>query len=471
MPLTANTQFEIRTTGNDTNGGGFAIGASGVDRSQQDNPQYAVTDGVTNGTTTITSATANFGTDVVGNVVYIAGGTGSIAANWYSIVSRTNSTTIVVDRSTGLTSGTGVTLRIGGALRSIGTMGAIVATGQVPATSIAWVRSGTYTLTTSTLNVSGGPYNDGASRTFAFIGYGTSRGDYSTNRPVISTGSLTSVGVFYISGYLDNGTSVINIEVDGVSPANNNSGITLPSGTGSSHQNTTMFIDCVFRNLSLGIAGGTGNATGFSAVDCTAINCGTYGFGCTCHACIATGCLVGFQGHNSYYTDCIAAGNTSHGFSSTDRYMARNCLAVSNGGAGFTAYSGYRTHSLYNCLSAYNTNAGYSLSVGGPITIYNCASYANGVADSFPSTQTISTAWRSRNLINNLTADPFVNRAGGDYRLNDAIGGGALLKNAGLIIPTQVASRDIGAMQAIYGSGGGGGGLRLPRPMNGGYSA
>lgn len=107
MPIGAACVWEVRTTGNDTNGGGYAGG--GTDWSQQDAAQYSVTDGVTAGTTTITSATANFGTDVVGNVMYVQGGSGSITAGWYQIVSRTNSTTIVVDRSTGLTAGTGVT--------------------------------------------------------------------------------------------------------------------------------------------------------------------------------------------------------------------------------------------------------------------------------------------------------------------------------------------------------------------------
>ena len=64
MALSANTVLEVRNGGSDTNGGGFVTGAAGTDWSQQDAAQYSVTDGVTAGTTTITSATANFGTDV-----------------------------------------------------------------------------------------------------------------------------------------------------------------------------------------------------------------------------------------------------------------------------------------------------------------------------------------------------------------------------------------------------------------------
>ncbi len=36
MPLSATCQWEIRTTGNDNNGGAFRVGSSGVDYSQQD---------------------------------------------------------------------------------------------------------------------------------------------------------------------------------------------------------------------------------------------------------------------------------------------------------------------------------------------------------------------------------------------------------------------------------------------------
>src|ERR1043166_7369624 len=117
MALSANTVFEVRNGGSDTNGGGWVTGSSasgGTDWSQQTAAQYSVTDGVTAGSTVITSATAAFGTDVVGNIIYVQGGTGAVSSGWYQIISRTSSTTITVDRLTGLTSGTGVTLKIGG---------------------------------------------------------------------------------------------------------------------------------------------------------------------------------------------------------------------------------------------------------------------------------------------------------------------------------------------------------------------
>ena len=95
MAIQASTVWEVRTTGSNTNGGGYTSG--GTDYSQQDSPQIAVTDAVANGTTTITSATANFNSSHVGNIIYLAGGTGSLAATKREVISITNSTTIVVD--------------------------------------------------------------------------------------------------------------------------------------------------------------------------------------------------------------------------------------------------------------------------------------------------------------------------------------------------------------------------------------
>jgi len=61
--ISVNSVFEVRTAGNDTNGGGFVTGAAGTDYSQQDanntvGADISTTDAVAAGTTTITSITA-----------------------------------------------------------------------------------------------------------------------------------------------------------------------------------------------------------------------------------------------------------------------------------------------------------------------------------------------------------------------------------------------------------------------------
>lgn len=80
-------------------------------------PDYvslSVTDAVTNGTTTITSATGGFTAAMVGSVVYLSGPT---TEKFVQVVSRTSANAIVVN--TTVAAGTGITLRIGGALKQV----------------------------------------------------------------------------------------------------------------------------------------------------------------------------------------------------------------------------------------------------------------------------------------------------------------------------------------------------------------
>ena len=118
-----------------TTGGNFIM-YYGIDYSQKNSKNssginISTTDLVSAGTTTLVSATAAFTNDIIGNIVYISGGSGSIVGNWYEVTGYTNSTTITVDRSTGLTIGSGATLNIGGALQTIGKAGSIEVSGNV----------------------------------------------------------------------------------------------------------------------------------------------------------------------------------------------------------------------------------------------------------------------------------------------------------------------------------------------------
>jgi len=169
-----------------------------VDYSQQAAAVIAVTDAVTNGTTTITSATAAFPASCVGNYVYVTGGTGSITAAWYRVVTRTSATAIVVDRSTGLTTGTGVTLNLGGALLTIAAALTLSTIDQMA----VWVRAGTYTITTALT-----PPARGAPTRNPWRGYGSVRGD--GTRPVISVTAAVD-GITMNTGW-----SLENFEVDG----------------------------------------------------------------------------------------------------------------------------------------------------------------------------------------------------------------------------------------------------------------
>jgi len=140
MALSSSILYEIRQGGSDTNGGGFKVGASGTDWTLQNSAQYALSNGQTQGSTVILLPAA--ATDMVGNTAYVSGGTGSVAANWYEITSVSVGTSITVDRSTGLTSGTGVTVNIGGAFATPGVLCSVSGGigGQLVTGQKAWVK-------------------------------------------------------------------------------------------------------------------------------------------------------------------------------------------------------------------------------------------------------------------------------------------------------------------------------------------
>src|SRR5262245_28758828 len=108
--------WEVRSTGNDNNGGGFVIGGSGTDYSQQDAAQYNFTDLVVDGSvnTKVTSASHNFVAADVDNIMHITAGTGW-TVGFYRILSvASNAATL--DRSPAAVSTTGGTFYVGGAL-------------------------------------------------------------------------------------------------------------------------------------------------------------------------------------------------------------------------------------------------------------------------------------------------------------------------------------------------------------------
>jgi hypothetical protein len=109
MSILASQQWWIRVDGDELNGGGFdsTISGAGTNYSDQASPQLSLTDVVTVGTGAVTSVTGGFTSQMIGNVIRIAGD------GYYVITSRTNTNTIGVDRNTG--TGTGQSARIGGA--------------------------------------------------------------------------------------------------------------------------------------------------------------------------------------------------------------------------------------------------------------------------------------------------------------------------------------------------------------------
>lgn len=452
MALNLNVQWEVRTTGVDTNGGGFRAGAAGTDWTLQDAAQYSVTDAVTAGTTTITSATANFGTDVVGNVLYITGGTGSIAADWYEIISRTNSTTIVVDRSTGLSVGTGATLKIGGALLTIQKALDLCTVNEMR----VWAKSGTYSISTALTT----PLRS-VSLPTRLQGYGTTRGD--GTRATISV--TAAVDAFSGSG---SGWFIANFDIDGTSTGTNGINITAEAWH---------VVNCKIHHFTaLGI---TGSGARRSHTWCEVNNNGTGG--------------ISVSGADITVYGCYVHDNTGPGLTSTaGSFQVRACLVANNTGASSdgldVSSGGTGSFSAEGCVFYGNGRDGlrttWTSIFRGNLSVKNCLFVNNG-GFGFSSTNAANdkaALWLDYNAFFNntsgarnnlnasahdvtLTGDPFTNAAGNDFTLNNTAGAGAACRAAGFPgtlsgLTTPIGYQDIGVYRH-QDPASGGGGLRL----------
>lgn len=433
MALSANTVWEIRQGGSDTNGGGFVTGAAGTDWSQQNAAQYSVTDAVTAGTTTITSATANFGTDVVGNICYVQGGTGSVTAGWYEITARSSTTSITVDRSTGLTAGTGVTLKIGGALGTPGVLTSV--TGGVGGSLVsgqkAWVKySATpFALTTDTAGPAG-PCSLPASIAISVEGYDQSRGDRTGNRPVNQWQTAPGALTF---GYVSGGSAAqrfINLAVDGNSQTNA-AGFNVAVARAAA-------IQCTASNCNQTGVYGFSVASGH-AMGCIASNCTTGYFNngvAACIKCVATGGTTGFTNVSSLF-ECLAY-SVPTGFNcNTTNLIASRCTADSCSTYGFHVLS---QATFDSCLATNCTGSGIGFNSGTNLsTLLNCAYYNNN-------TNVAGTPLINEGAIA-LSADPYVSQGTADYRPNATTGGGTALRGTAIGVPGQTDNQDVGAVQ------------------------
>ena len=183
--ISINSVWEVRpTNGTDTNGGGFVTGASGTDMSQFNAKNAAgcsgcqsatvnisTTDGVTAGSTTVTSVSGNYSTELIGNLVNISGGTGPVTSNWYQVLTVPGATSFTVDRS--ILASTGTTINIGGALKTLTQLN----TNMGLTTGVqAWIKAESTITTNTGFSFSYGG-TAGSNKGSAVQGYTTTRGD------------------------------------------------------------------------------------------------------------------------------------------------------------------------------------------------------------------------------------------------------------------------------------------------------
>lgn len=435
MAIPTDTVWEVRTTGSDTAcGGGFAPskkGATGVNYSQQDSVQTTISAVLSAvGTTTLTATGSPFTNLHLGNLIQITGGT--LTSGFYCIQGFTDANNVVLDRSPG--TGTLSTGYIGGALANPGTV-----SGKMVGGNKAWIKSGTYTINSSSNNVPGGvvalPAGVNNSQT-AMLGYGTTRGD--SGRPLFQASSITSASIFNCT---NQGIFISNIMIDGagLSPLR---GFNLNASGG-------IAFNCKATNFTNG-AFVTGAFYFCEASGCTTVavfNTAALCFGCyshdnnhygfsecqTCIFCISAnntgGTYYGFyrSAASGYYSNCIAIGNAGSGFYS-DAFVAGteiiNCIAWANGGYGIEAfYTDFFV--VYNFAAGGNTSGNF-------IAQPSSAANLSGVVT--------------------LSRNPFNNSASKDFSLNTFVDGGGLCRSKGISVPTlagilNASFQDIGACQ------------------------
>lgn len=409
MALAATIVFEVRTDGSDTNGGGYKSDAGTTDYSQQAAAQLSVADAACTGNTTVTSVTGGFTAQMVGSIIYLSSG-----PNWYEITGHTDTNTITIDRNG--PNASGMTANVGGALASPGGLGALfVAVGGITAGMKAYVKSGTYNLTGTTVNVSGGPLDLGVTnltnKTFYLKGYQTTRADLTGTRPIIAANGFTPGNqMLKIGGNTSGAQTVENFEIDGDSRVTN--------GIVGSQNTCSVGKDCYVYDCDATTAFSTGTFIGCKAYSCAAIgfNSGNY------YYCWADDCDQGF-GNGANGSFCVAS-NCSGDGSNGQLCILNNFVSYNNGGDGIQSNNVTRPIHCINVISF--SDAGYGYRDQGSATMLNCAYGGDGGG----SGRTNVTPLIDQNPIT-LTADPFTNAAGGDFSLNNVAGGGALLRAAG----------------------------------------
>ncbi len=449
-------------------------GTWAVDYSQQAAAQVTYTDLVIDGTanTKVTSAAHPFGQNHVGNVLNITGGTGFTVQRLTINSVTVNSANC--NASLGTLSSTGGTGNLGGALASPGQAGAVTQGGNI------FIKSGTYTIASTSNNVATGTLQLQGGNGQAVEGYGSLRGDLGT-APLLQVANTTGTLTVLSNGGVanNNGYRFVNLTVDG-NQANGNT--------------TTGF-----------------NVTRFGALHkCTAKNCSANGFnigssfGGYLSFCAATGCTTlpafALQGTNVLFA-CEAYSNTATGFSSsnlTDRFdrclsylnsgassdgfalnseaSALGCVAYGNGRDGFRIPNSNTQGNLLlaNCIAEGNAGLDYNLQNGGSVSplviLVNCAS--GPTSGTKFSLGTGGLPSHNVGFITQTAGSFFTNAAAGNLALNSTTGQGALLRAAGFpsTFPagTTASFSDIGAAQH---QDAGGGGLRIHPDMSGGFPA
>lgn len=455
MAFTANVNWEVRTTGSDTNGGGYNKTATGgTDFSQQNAAQFAYTDLVIGATNTqITSVARPFTSVDVGNIINVVSGTGFTVQRVQIISVASNVATC--DKAVGTAASTAGVGNLGGALATL-----VVALPLASLGAVVWVQAGTYTATT-VATINGSCY---------VIGYGTVRGDngvptlaanFSSTNSTINVNTSSSQVTVKNFNFTKVGTAAVN----GISTGSNYMGLTCVNCTFTSMSNCItggnyyfMIYACSFINYtSTGITFGTNSSVTdngmidscfFSTTAALGIN---YGISVVSAAAISV-------------TNCIFNG----GYLGISAQASRSNILVTNSsflGMSLAAIEGYsvdpstflNTMTVRNCIMVSCSRGIYmalappaGLGTQQPMMFFDSNAFYSNTNGNY-----VSCAAGTNDII--LTANPFVGTP--NLALNSTAGAGAALQGTawpqvGFFGTTTASYPSFGAAQVLPTGGG-----------------
>lgn len=463
---------ELRTTGVDTNGGGFQPGTDpnnactgGTDYSQQNSAQLAINNSTVTATTSGTSAVLTIAgytpatTDKC-NIVQIVSGTNMTTG--FFIILTVSGQTWTLDRNVSSGAGSAVVANMGGALLTLQKAFALTDTNSANSDTV-WMKSGTFTTTAATTFPT-------QSHNITVRGYQTTHGDNTGTKPLFTTAT--------------NSTKLLTANATNKGATFNNINFSNTAGTRD---------DCFYAS--------TGGAAGSLAIINSSLD----------------GCAIGINGRystvyyfNSVYLYQVEIKNcTGNGYEGIGSAHIDGLHSHHNGGDGVQFGGGGNGSvnvmlTMINSVLDHNTGAGFHYSYGTPnasasisnnnfylntlsgVKLANSDQYfnlsmVNNIMDSnvrygIEDAGTLgangvffryNNAFRNNTLGATLkvpveTSDitlsviPWVDAPSNNFALNATSGGGALLRALGFpgTIPTAgTGYLDIGALQSQGGGG------------------
>jgi len=458
MALPQSLVWEVRTTGNNANGGAFLPTSGGTDRSQQDSPHVTfdgkdVTATTTGASATITISGYTVEAGDIGNILNITGGTKFITGRYYIQSVSTANNTWTLDRNCCSGAASAMTGRMGGCVADLALIG-----GYLVGSETIHIKAGNYYVTSTTANVAGGRLDSSTAITGIF-GYKDTRLDFA-EAPILYADYNDATGYYLIRV---TATLVCNLKAINNYPDSKWKFFGVPADT------VSVIVGCSCHNFFYGFYGAT---AAYCTMTRDSVLTGGYGFqSCTAYNCYASYALFGFYSSNAH---SCAAISCDTGF--RDCPVITNCLAKSCRYGTDSAGAKVRATACiaHTCTNGFSNTTGNNLvAIDCTCAIYN-GSYLKFAYYNCPVViyQQASTVTYMTPIA--LTADPFKDAANGDYRLNNVAGGGAVLKDqafTGLFLPDLLKTnfaQDIGAATEPVASGGGGTVFFLPPRLIGG---